>query len=243
MKIAVTSENNTIESTVEQRFGRSGFFIVANIENKNITGYEAIENQGSKNAHGAGIRAAEQLGEINADAVITGELGPNAEKILARMGIKAYHSKGDIRKAIDDLISGKLEEISEDANEKAKEKMTSENDSGERIFFPLLEDDGLDSKISEHFGHAPFFGLYDVSKHELKIIKNDLDHSDREKSPIDQIEDAVNPTTIFAKGIGQRAIRIIADKGLCLKTGPYQTIKDVLENLDRLNDQTESCGH
>ncbi|MCK5282119.1 MAG: hypothetical protein KAK00_01815, partial [Nanoarchaeota archaeon] len=71
---------------------------------------------------------------------------------------------------------------------------------------------------------------------------NNLDHTDPTLSPIDQIEKAVNPTTIFAKGIGGRAINIIAQKGLSLKTGDYSTVKEVIENLDKLENQTESCG-
>ncbi|NOQ56211.1 MAG: hypothetical protein GQ477_05410, partial [Nanohaloarchaea archaeon] len=58
-----------------------------------------------------------------------------------------------------------------------------------------------------------------------------------------QIQEAVDPTTIFARGIGGRAIEIIAQKGLSLKTGDYTTLKDAIDNLDRLEDQTKSCGH
>ena len=117
------------------------------------------------------------------------------------------------------------------------------DNKNERIFFPLLNDDNENSKISPHFGHAPFFGLYDVSKKELIIIKNDLDHSDPSKSPIDQIEDSVNPTTIFATEIGERAINLIAKKGLKLKTGNYSTVKEVLDNWKNLNDLHNGCGH
>lgn len=117
------------------------------------------------------------------------------------------------------------------------------NKNSELIFFPLLNNDGKNSKISPHFGHAPFFGLYDVEKDELSIIKNDLDHTDPNKSPIDQIQEAVNPTTIFASGIGERAINIIKTKDLNLKTGNYSTVIEVINNLNNLNVLNESCGH
>ena len=32
-------------------------------------------------------------------------------------------------------------------------------------------------------------------------------------------------------------------KGVAIKTGPYQTIKDVVNNLDKLNELTKDCGH
>ena len=100
----------------------------------------------------------------------------------------------------------------------------------------------MDSEISQHFGHAPFFGSYDLEKKELKIIENDLNHTDPDKSPIDQIQEVVNPTIIFAKGIGGRAIELIAEKGIALKTENFNTVKEVIENWDKLEDQTQNCG-
>lgn len=113
----------------------------------------------------------------------------------------------------------------------------------ERIFIPLLDNNGENSKISPHFGHAPFFGVYDTAEGSLQIIPNDLDHVDQNKSPIEQIEESANPTVIFALGIGQRAIDIIAEKDLALRTGPYKTAGDVIANLERLEVLDSDCGH
>ena len=115
--------------------------------------------------------------------------------------------------------------------------------SGEKIFFPLLDNKGMDSEISGHFGHAPFFGLYDTKTKKLTITENKLSHTDPNKSPVDQIVEAVNPTTVFALGIGGRAIGLFQEKGICLKTGDFKTVKEVIENLDKLESQTQSCGH
>lgn len=239
MKIAISSDGDTVESRIDQRFGRCKYFVIVDTGSREKT--DAIENQGAAQGHGAGIRAAQQLGELGVKAVITGQLGPNATNVLNQLGIKAYHASGNIKDAIDDFTENKLEEVSEVS---APHSGTSQTEKrGERIFFPLLDNNGEDSKISSHFGHAPFFGLYDVEKKELKIVENDLDHTDPTKSPIDQIEEAVHPTTIFAQGIGGRAIQIIADKGLSLKTGQFKTVKEVIENLDKLEDLTQSCGH
>lgn len=240
MKIAISSDGNEIESEIDQKFGRCKYFIIADTEKKNEI--EVIENEGTIQGHGAGIKAAEQIGELGIEAVITGNLGPNATTVLEKLGIKAYHASGTIKDAINDLINNRLKEINE-ISEPHPENKTSKDNNSERIFFPLLNNEGEDSEISSHFGHAPFFGIYDVEKKELKIIKNDLDHTDPNKNPIDQIQEAVNPTTIFAKGIGGRAIGIIAQKGLHLKTGDFTTIKEALDNLDKLEDQTQSCGH
>jgi len=239
MKIAISSDGDTVESKVDQRFGRCKYFIIVDSEKRNEI--KAIENEGAIQGHGAGIKAAQQIGELGVKVVITGNLGPNATAVLEKLEIKAYHASGTVKDTIDDFINDKLNEINEVAEPHSG--MVQKENKSERIFFPLLDNKGEDSEISQHFGHAPFFGVYDVEKKELKIIENDLDHTDPNKSPIDQIEEAVKPTTIFAKDIGGRAINIIAEKGLSLKTGDYKTVKEVIENLDKLKDQIESCGH
>jgi len=240
MKIAITCQDDNLDSMIDQRFGRCKYFLIADIESKKIVKTEAVLNQGAEQGHGAGIKAAEQIGDLKVEKVLTGQLGPNATAVLDKLGIVAFQASGKAKDAINKLLNNELELISETAEPHSGEVIKK---NGERIFFPLLDNKGEDSEISQHFGHAPFFGIYDVDKKELKIIENDLDHTDPSKSPIDQIEEAVNPTTIFAKGIGGRAIGIIQQKGLSLKTGDYKTVKEAIKNIDKLEDQTESCGH
>ena len=239
MKIAISVENDTIESAIDQRFGRCKYFAIVDTENKDKI--EFIENLGAIQGHGAGIKAGQQIGELGVKAVITGQLGPNATDVLNQLDIKVYHASGIVKDAIDNFVNGKLDQITNIAVPHSE--TIQKEKKGERIFLPLLDNNGEDSKISPHFGHAPFFGVYDVEKKELKIIENNLNHTDPTKSPIDQIEEAVNPTTIFAQGIGGRAIQLIAQKGMSLKTGAFDTVKEVIENLDKLYDQTEDCGH
>jgi predicted Fe-Mo cluster-binding NifX family protein len=242
MKVAISSNGEKLTSEVDQRFGRCQYFIVLNMDGDTAGTFEAIKNQGAINGHGAGIKAAEQMGELKIDAVITGQLGPNATNVLNELGIKAYSGSGMIKDVLSDFAANKLDIITEIAKTHQEVSKTG-TDYEEKIFFPLLKDNGLDSEISQHFGHAPFFGLYDVNKKELEVISNDLDHTDPNMSPIDQIEKAVNPTTIFAKGIGGRAIGLIQEKGWRLKTGNYDTVREVVENLGQLQDQTQDCGH
>jgi predicted Fe-Mo cluster-binding NifX family protein len=245
MKIAVSTEGENITSFIDQRFGRCNNFIIIDIKDKEIKEIKVLANTGAQQGHGAGIKAAELIAEQDVDVVITGELGPNAKSVLDKCSIDAYHAFGEVKEAISDFLDDKLERISQIAephNGDAKEK-TETGSNGERIFFPLLNDAGLDSEISQHFGHAPYFGLYIVEEDKFEILDNNLNHTDPTKTPIDQIEEAVQPTTIFAKGIGARAIQLINEKGLRLKTGMYRTVREVIENLDELEEQTKSCGH
>ena len=242
MRIAISNQENNINGLIDQRFGRCKYFLIVEVENNEIKTTNAVENQGALQGHGAGLKAAEQIGKLKVDTVITGDLGPNATNILKQLGIKSYHAGGKANDAVNDYLNNNLKEINEIATPHNTNSQIQNNNS-EKIFFPLLDNNGEDSKISEHFGHAPFFGLYNVEQKTLDITKNDLDHTDPNQSPIDQIQKAVNPTTIFAKGIGGRAIDLIKEKGLKLKTGNYSTVKEVINNLDNLSSQSTSCGH
>ncbi len=240
MKIAITADGENLNNKVDQRFGRCPYFLVMDVNKDIIGAFESVKNQGAIQGHGAGIKAAEQIGELKVEVVITGQLGPNATTVLNELGINAYTASGIISNVLKDFVANKLEKITNIAE--AHSGTTVVESSDEKIFFPLINNKGLDSEISQHFGHAPFFGLYEVNSKELTITKNDLDHSDPDKSPIDQIEEVVHPTTIFAKSIGGRAINLIKEKGLGLKTGDYNIVKEVIENLDKLKDQTQDCG-
>ena len=242
MKIAISSTGDKLEDKIDMRFGRCKYFLIAQIEDKKIKNVKAVENQGALQGHGAGIKAAQQIGDLGVEAVITGNLGPNATDILSQLGIKAYHASGPAKEALDKFIKGELSAITEVApahSGMAQQKQSS----GERIFFPLLDNKGMESEISGHFGHAPFFGIYDTGTKKLEIIENKLEHTDPNKSPVDQIVEIANPTTVFAQGIGGRAIGLFQEKGVCLKTGPYNTVKEAIDNIDKLEDLTQSCGH
>ena len=113
----------------------------------------------------------------------------------------------------------------------------------QRLFIPLMEDNEQDSKISLHFGHAPYFGLYDIYSDKFTIEKNKLDHSIVDKTPVDQIIEMVNPTIVFAQDMGVRAINLFLKRNILLKTGPYKTVKEIINNIDNLDDLTKGCEH
>ncbi|NQU78739.1 hypothetical protein HQ545_03130 [Candidatus Woesearchaeota archaeon] len=241
-KIAITSDADSLDAQIDQRFGRCKYFLVVEATDEDIKEVTAVENEGAVQGHGAGIKAAQQIGDLGVDAVITGNIGPNSTEVLEELGIKTYHASGRAKDAVEKFLKHELDEITEVAKAHSR-PVRSEESPDERIFFPLLDNNGLESEISGHFGHAPFFGLYNTKTKEFTISENKLSHTDPDKSPVDQIIEAVNPTTVFALRIGARAIDLFNARGICLKTGDYRIVKEVIENLDKLRAQTSSCGH
>ncbi len=225
MKIAISCDSD--RSSIDQRFGRCRLFAITS----DFKEFEFLENQGAIQGHGAAIRAVEQLGEQGVEAVITGNLGPNATQALASLGIKAYQASGKIKEAAIALSKGELKEINE--------IVPSHNGMPpEVVLFPLQDDNGMASRISPDIYLAPFFGIYDMDKAELKIIENKISNSEAQKSPISQIKEFASPTTIFASSIGGSAIKLIAEAGISLKTGDFSTVKEALDNWGRLENQT-----
>jgi predicted Fe-Mo cluster-binding NifX family protein len=113
MKIIVCSTGESIDSEIDARFGRCKYFVIVETENKEIKNVSAVENQGALQGHGAGIRAVEQVGEIKADVVIAGHLGPNASRVLSQLQIKAYQGSGTIKDAVMKHLNGELTEITD----------------------------------------------------------------------------------------------------------------------------------
>lgn len=111
MKIAITCLGANLEDNLDQRFGRAPYFLLIDSETMN---YEVIDESTDKPAGGAGIAAAQNLLDKGAEVIITGQLGPNAYKVLQAAGIDLY--QGISASAKDNILAWK---------EKRLEKITT----------------------------------------------------------------------------------------------------------------------
>jgi len=85
MKIAVTSQGPDLNSPVDPRFGRCQYFIIIDTDTME---YEAISNPALNATGGAGVQAAQLVVSKGVRAVLTGEVGPNAEYALSSAGVQ-----------------------------------------------------------------------------------------------------------------------------------------------------------
>ncbi|MFC2060988.1 NifB/NifX family molybdenum-iron cluster-binding protein [Elusimicrobiota bacterium] len=109
MKICVTSTGNNLDSQVDPRFGRCQYFVFYDYETGKS---DIVENQAADAAHGAGIQASQLVIERKPEAVITGNIGPNASSVLFNAGVKVYSATGKIvQEAIESYNQGKLKEL------------------------------------------------------------------------------------------------------------------------------------
>lgn len=96
MKIIIPTEEKNSEGNVSDIFGRAKYFAVYDSE-KDI--YDFVENIGGKSVNGAGIKAAQQVIDLKADAVILPRIGKNGADLLEAADIKLYKQEASKIKA------------------------------------------------------------------------------------------------------------------------------------------------
>lgn len=109
MKIAITAQNNGIDSAVDPRFGRAAYFCIANPETKET---EFIDNNQNLNAsQGAGIQAGQIVAKAGVDYLLTGHCGPKAFATLKAAGIKIIAGiEGTVTEVIEKFNKGDYKE-------------------------------------------------------------------------------------------------------------------------------------
>ncbi len=112
MKIAVSATGKGLDSQMDSRFGRCPNFVIAEAEGSEIKGSTDLENTATAQAGGAGITAAELVGNQKVDAVIAGSIGPRAFSVLDQLGIDMYAGRpGTVKENVEALMNGKLEKL------------------------------------------------------------------------------------------------------------------------------------
>jgi|AntAceMinimDraft_9_1070365.scaffolds.fasta_scaffold01391_3 predicted Fe-Mo cluster-binding NifX family protein len=108
MKIAISATGKDLNSTIDPRFGRASYFIIADTESGNIV--NVIDNLAAQNAgQGAGINAGTLVAGSGAQVVLTGQIGPKAFEVLQASGIKLISNvSGTVGEAIEQYRKGAI---------------------------------------------------------------------------------------------------------------------------------------
>jgi predicted Fe-Mo cluster-binding NifX family protein len=106
LKVVVTATGENLDAQIDPRFGRCQYFIIVDVDSMK---YEAVQNESTMASGGAGIQAAQSVAGMGVEAVITGNVGPNAYQTLSASGIRIVTGAvGIVRDAIEKFKKGEL---------------------------------------------------------------------------------------------------------------------------------------
>jgi predicted Fe-Mo cluster-binding NifX family protein len=106
MLIAVSANDTDLDSAISPIFGRCRYFLLVDSETLSA---QSLANPAVGAAGGAGVQAAQFIVEQSVQALITGNVGPNAFAVLQPGGVAVYaHTDGTVRQAVEALAAGSL---------------------------------------------------------------------------------------------------------------------------------------
>jgi predicted Fe-Mo cluster-binding NifX family protein len=107
MKVVIPCRGETLEDRTAQFLGRCPTFLLVDTDTNDI---EAMSNEASSQTVNTSIGAARQLTHHEGvEAVITGQMGLKAARILEAAGISVYvGAKGTVREALKAYRAGRL---------------------------------------------------------------------------------------------------------------------------------------
>ncbi|HPB25207.1 MAG TPA: NifB/NifX family molybdenum-iron cluster-binding protein [Bacteroidales bacterium] len=100
MKIAITSTGDSLNSTIDQRFGRCAFFAVYDTDSKST---EFIVNPNKDGQGGVGPASVQLIASKNVTKVISGEFGAKVKPLFDSLNIQMVLVHGQ-EKTISDII-------------------------------------------------------------------------------------------------------------------------------------------
>jgi len=113
MKIMVATMKGGLDDQVAPVFGRCTNFTVieADKKTKKIKKTEIISNTSAAARGGAGIQAAQSAVDKGVEAVIAGNFGPNAFRVLAAGGVKIVQAQGNVKEIVEKYLKGELKPL------------------------------------------------------------------------------------------------------------------------------------
>jgi predicted Fe-Mo cluster-binding NifX family protein len=116
----------------------------------------------------------------------------------------------------------------------------------DRVVVPVLDEAGIASQLSPHFGRAPYFAIAEITpKGEIESLNfqsNRSEHFGGQGRPPDLLLQ-LKPHIIITFGMGPRAMRRFQGAGIAVMQAKSETLGDVLNAFARneLTELTEGC--
>ena len=117
-----------------------------------------------------------------------------------------------------------------------------------RIAIPVEDANGLNARLSQHFGRAPYFAVVELDENakvlNLQMVSNKSEHFGGMGKP-PEILMSLRPNAVITYGMGPRALNMFQSANIAVLRTNKDFVKDVIEayNSDELVELTEGCHH
>jgi predicted Fe-Mo cluster-binding NifX family protein len=159
---------------------------------------------------------------------------------LEAKAVKAIENSDE--EELERLRRKKLEKLLRESRKEGGERVK------ERIVIPAEDGNGLDARLSEHFGRAPYFIVVELNEDgsisNVQAVSNESEHFGGSGRPPDRLLQ-FKPNAVITYGMGPRALSIFQEARVAVLKANADTVKKVVEayRQDRLEELTEGCRH
>ena len=110
MKIALATDDNMgLDAVLSHHFGRCPYYIVVDVDNKEIKDVKAVKNPFYE-SHGQTGEVPNFINSLAADVIIAGGMGPKAIGFFQQLGIQAFTgASGIVGDVIKNYMSGQID--------------------------------------------------------------------------------------------------------------------------------------
>jgi len=115
-----------------------------------------------------------------------------------------------------------------------------------KIVIPVEDANGLNAKLSQHFGRAPYFAAVELDENgkvlNLQMVPNKSEHFGGMGKPPEIIL-SLKPNAVITYGMGFRALNMFQSANVAVLQTSKDFVKDIIEayNRDELVELTEGC--
>lgn len=119
----------------------------------------------------------------------------------------------------------------------------------DKIVIPVEDENGLNARLSQHFGRAPYFAAVELDENgrvlKLQMVPNTSEHFGGGMGKPPQIILSLKPHAVITYGMGFRALSMFQSANVAVLQTNRHLVKDVIEayNRDELTELTEGCHH
>jgi predicted Fe-Mo cluster-binding NifX family protein len=231
MKVAIAAEEGRVNTYVDSRLGRAAYFLIGELGTP-ITTWQIRPNEAG--ASGAGVGTAQFLVDAKANAVVAGNIGPNAAKVLNAAGIRMFLAE---RAA---LAKGELSQVNTPSVQ-VHSGLAQASEPAVNILLAVATDGTM---VAQHFGHCPIYTLVRIQNGE-EVARRAVKNPGHTPGFLPKFLAEKGVDCVVAGGMGQKAIDLFNEQGVDTIVGVTGSVDEVIAMYaaGQLKGGESACDH